>query len=108
MSQIPELDVQETNRRVAEGALLVDVREPNEYGEAHIPGSLLLPMSELQARYQELPKDRPLILQCRSGARSGRATEFLQQNGYTDVHNMAGGILAWREADLPVVEGEDA
>ncbi|MCA9839495.1 MAG: rhodanese-like domain-containing protein [Trueperaceae bacterium] len=100
MSQIPEIDIYETQKRMAEGSLLIDVREQNEYDELHIPGSILLPLSELQERYSELPKDKPLIMQCRSGGRSGRATEFLLANGYEDVVNMAGGILAWSAADL--------
>jgi rhodanese-related sulfurtransferase len=105
---IPELDVHETKARLATGSLLVDVREHHEYDEAHIPGSILIPLSELNTRYSELPKDTPLIMQCRSGARSGKATEFLLANGYSDVHNMAGGILAWAEAEYPVVHSEAA
>jgi rhodanese-related sulfurtransferase len=99
---IPELDVHETKARVAQGSVLVDVREQHEYEDAHIPGSVLIPLSEFHTRYSDLPKDKPLIMQCRSGARSGKATEFLLQQGYRDVHNMAGGILAWAEADYPV------
>lgn len=99
---IPELDVHETKARVAQGSVLVDVREQHEYDDAHIPGSILIPLSKFNTRYSELPKDKPLIMQCRSGARSGKATEFLLQQGYSDVHNMAGGILAWVEADYPV------
>ena len=86
-------------------AVLVDVREPNEYDELHAEGALLLPLSELEARYAELPKDKPLLMICRSGARSARAGEFLLQNGYGDVTNLAGGTLAWNEAGLPVVRG---
>lgn len=103
---IPELDIHEAKARIERGSLLIDVREPHEHDEVHIPGSLLLPLSELAERYQELPKDKPLILQCRSGARSGKATEFLLANGYRDVHNLAGGILAWIEAEYPVVRRE--
>lgn len=100
MSQIPEIDIYETQARMAEGALLIDVREQHEYDELHIPDSLLIPLSEFSERYQELPKDKTLIMQCRSGARSGKATEFLLSHGYEDVLNMAGGILAWSAADL--------
>ena len=104
---VPEIDVLEAQNRTEDGALLVDVREQNEYDDAHIPGSILLPLSEFAQRYEELPKDKPLIMQCRSGARSGQATEFLLQNGYSDVVNMAGGILAWGVAELPVEHKED-
>ena len=84
----------------------MDVREQNEYDDAHIPGSVLVPLSEFTTRYEELPKDKPLIMQCRSGARSAQATDFLLQQGYSDVVNMAGGILAWGAAELPVEHGE--
>jgi len=99
---IPEIDVLEAKQRIDEGAILVDVREQNEYDDAHIPGSQLVALSSFAQNYEDLPKDKPLIMQCRSGARSGQATQFLLQNGYTDVVNMAGGILAWGEAELPV------
>jgi rhodanese-related sulfurtransferase len=102
MSTIPAIDIHEAKKRVENGAVLVDVREQHEFDEARIPGSILIPLSQFQQRYEELPKDKELVMQCRSGARSGQATEFLLANGYTDVVNMAGGILAWKEANLPV------
>lgn len=89
-----------------QGALLVDVREQSEYDEVHADGAELLPLSELETRYAELPKDRPLLMICRSGARSARAGEYLLANGYDDVTNVAGGTLAWVEADLPTVRSE--
>lgn len=98
----PEIDVREAQRRVQEGALLLDVREQEEFDEARIPGSQLLPLSAFMQRYEaELPRDREIVVHCRSGKRSAQATEFLRQNGY-DAVNVAGGILAWREAELPV------
>ncbi len=101
-----EVSPAEGQALVQGGAVLVDVREPNEYSEIHAEGAQLLPLSELEARYAELPKDRPLVMICRSGARSARAGEFLLQNGYADVTNLAGGTLAWNEAGLPVVGGD--
>jgi len=102
---IPEVDVFEAKKRLEGGALLLVVREQNEYDEVRIPSAQLLPLSELLARYEdELPKDREIIAQCRSGKRSAQATEFLRAQGY-DVTNMAGGILAWRGAELPTEEG---
>lgn len=106
MSTIPQIDIQEAKARVEHRALLIDVREQHEFDEARIPGSILIPLSQFQQRYEELPKDKELVMQCRSGARSGQATEFLLANGYTDVVNMAGGILAWKEANLPVEPGK--
>lgn len=103
---IPEVDVLEAQKRVREGALLIDVREQNEFDEVRIPGSQLMPLSSFAQHYEELPKDKPLVMQCRSGARSGQATEFLRQHGY-DAVNMTGGILAWEQAELPVERGDD-
>lgn len=96
----------EGQKMIAAGALLIDVREPNEYAEVHADGATLLPLSELETRYAELPKDRPLLMICRSGARSARAGEFLLAKGYSDVTNLAGGTLAWVEADLPAARGQ--
>lgn len=85
--------------------LLVDVRERNEFLDARAVGAALLPLSEFGARYTGLPRDRPLLMICHSGARSGRATEFLLANGWSDVTNVAGGTLAWAQAGLPVRRG---
>lgn len=90
-----------------EGAqpLIVDVREPNEILEVRAEGVMVMPLSTFTARYSELPRDRPLLMICRSGARSGQATAFLLSNGWTDVSNVAGGMLAWLQAGLPVRRG---
>lgn len=103
---LKDVTPEEGQRRVQAGALLVDVREPNEFDEVHAQGAHLLPLSEFEARFQELPKDRPLVMICRSGARSARAGQYLLENGYTDVVNLEGGTLAWKDAGLPTEEGE--
>lgn len=90
---------------VQEGALLVDVREPHEYAEVHAEGALLMPLSEFEARYAELPEGRDLVMICRSGARSARAGQYLLDKGYTSVVNLGGGTLAWAEQGLPTEEG---
>ena len=74
---------------------ILDVREPNEYQINRIQGSTLIPLGELPRRYQELPKDVEIIAQCKSGARSGKAQDFLKSVGISNVKNLAGGILAW-------------
>lgn len=102
---LKEASPTEAQKLIEQGALLVDVREENEHAEVHAQGATLLPLSELETRYRELPTGRPLVMICRSGARSARAGEFLLQNGYTDVTNMSGGTLAWVEAGLPSVRG---
>lgn len=84
------------------GVLVLDVREPWEYDEGHIPGVILIPMNEVPQRLSEIPTDQEVIVTCRSGNRSGQVTDLLRQQGYTNVHNMAGGIIAWEAAGLPV------
>jgi rhodanese-related sulfurtransferase len=77
---------------------LIDVREPYEYDEANIGGHLI-PLGEIPARFEEISKDKQVIMQCRSGARSANAAHFLEQNyGYTNLYNLEGGILAWLNA----------
>ena len=99
--ETPEIDVFEAKKRIENGDLLIDVREQNEFDEVRISGSTLMPLSEFSEIYQNIPKDKNIVVQCRSGARSAKATDFLLENGYQAV-NMAGGILAWQEADFPV------
>jgi rhodanese-related sulfurtransferase len=77
---------------------LIDVREPHEYEDANLGGHLI-PLGEIPARYEEISKDKQVIMQCRSGARSANAIQFLEQNfGYTNLYNLEGGILAWLNA----------
>ena len=81
---------------------VIDVREQWEYDEGHIPGIPLIPMSEFQTRLDEIPTDKEVIVTCRSGNRSSQVTDFLRQEGYTNIHNMDGGILAWQAAGYDV------
>ena len=85
--------------------LIVDVREPNEFASERIERSVLNPLSQFADRHAELPKDRPLVMQCHSGSRSSSATMFLLQRGWTDVRNLDGGIAAWIRDGLPVRTG---
>jgi adenylyltransferase/sulfurtransferase len=78
-----------------EKPFILDVREPNEYQINRIPGSVLIPLGELPRRYQELPKDREIISQCKMGNRSAKAMDFLKTVGFTNVKNLKGGILDW-------------
>ncbi|PID87157.1 MAG: sulfurtransferase [Chloroflexi bacterium] len=82
--------------------VLIDVREQNEYDEAHIPGVTLIPLGTVPQNIDKIPTDKTVIITCRSGNRSGQATDFLRKNGYDNVHNMAGGINAWKSAGLDV------
>jgi len=83
--------------------LVLDVREQWEYDEGHIPGVTLIPMGEVPARLSEIPTDKEVIVTCRTGNRSGQVTDFLRQNGFDNVHNMSGGIVAWEAAGYEVV-----
>ncbi len=82
--------------------VVLDVREQSEYDAGHIPGVKLIPMGTVAGRLNEIPKDKPVIVTCRSGNRSGQVTEYLRGQGYTNVHNMQGGIAAWQSAGYPV------
>lgn len=104
LDELPkEVDVQTVfDIQGADDVYVLDVREQYEYDEKHIPNVTLLPMSEIQNRLDEIPTDKEVIITCRSGNRSGQVTEFLEQNGFDNVHNMQGGIVAWEEAGFPV------
>ena len=73
---------------------LIDVREADEFASGHLPGAINLPLSDFLERYEELDKDKPYYIICRSGARSAQACAFLNGEGY-DVINVAGGTSAW-------------
>lgn len=75
--------------------LLIDVREPDEYAIASIEGARLIPLQTLPEQLDTLPKDREILIHCKSGRRSARAVEFLLENGYTHVKNVSGGIDSW-------------
>ena len=79
---------------------VVDVREPREFHQGHIPGSISLPLGEILTHPLELPHDRPIVLVCRSGRRSARAAATLTLHGYGDVRILAGGILSWEGQNL--------
>jgi len=84
---------------------LLDVREPHEYVEGHIAGARLIPLGELGRRLNELPRDREILVVCRSGNRSGTATRQLVQAGYRAV-NMSGGMIGWQRAGFPAQRGK--
>lgn len=89
-------------------AVVLDVREPEEYAHGHVPGALSLPQAELATRLAEVPRDRPVFVICESGMRSLRATQFLRQLDYTRVVNVRGGTAAWRKAGRKIVTEEGA
>lgn len=87
---------------VPEGAQLIDVREPDEFGEGHAAGAVNIPLSVFVARADEIDPDQDIYLICRSGGRSAQAGEYLEQaRGWDGVHNVAGGTIEWLERGLP-------
>jgi rhodanese-related sulfurtransferase len=97
---ITEIDVATLAERLAEGAPLIDVRQPDEYAEAHIPGAVLVPLGEVPDRLDAFSTSATNYLVCRSGARSMRAAEYLAEQGF-DVVNVIGGTLAWQASERP-------
>lgn len=89
-----EIPAREAAALQAEGAIVVDVREDHEVAAAVLPGVVHIPLGELGARLDEVPRDRMIALICRSGGRSGKAAEFLSEQGYGSVVNLAGGMMA--------------
>jgi rhodanese-related sulfurtransferase len=86
-------------------ALIVDVRERDEFADVRLEGTLLIPMSELAGRLEEIPRDRPVLVMCAMGGRSATAVGHLLSSGWTDVANVAGGITQWERMGLPVRRG---
>jgi sulfur-carrier protein adenylyltransferase/sulfurtransferase len=102
---IPQMSVTELKEKLDAGndVYILDVREPYEYQIAQMGGHLI-PLGELPARLGELDTAREIVVQCKSGGRSQRAAEFLAQNGFAKLHNLAGGITAWAneiDPDVP-------
>lgn len=97
-----EIAVNEAARRVERGdAVLLDVREPEEWQAGHAAAAKHLPISELRDRLAEVPQDRPLLAVCRSGNRSSQVAAALAQLGY-EIDNVQGGMKAWVKAGLPL------
>jgi len=104
---VSEISVDELAARLQGDAVLIDVRQPDEYVAGHVPGARLVPLAEVPDHVAELPTDRPVLLICRSGARSLAAAEFLDQL-QIDAVNVAGVTLAWIESGRDVVAGPGA
>jgi rhodanese-related sulfurtransferase len=97
-----ELSVAKVHERYLEGAFILDVRTQEEWNDYHIAGSHLIPLSELQDRLGELPRDEEIIVVCRSGHRSLTAVNLLQQAGFTRLASLSGGLQAWMDGNYPL------
>lgn len=106
-SNIQQLNVNEAVRLMNdENVVLLDVREGNEYSSGHIRDSIHIPMSALSKRISELEKykNKQILAYCRSGSRSNSACSSLSKQGFESVSNLAGGIMSWTNANLPITK----
>ncbi len=98
------IDIETLSSELRAGAPVFDVRQPDEYEEAHVPGVTLIPLDDVPDRVAEFPTDRTVYVICKSGGRSANAVGFLREQGL-DAVNVAGGTMAWIEAGKPVDTG---
>lgn len=100
---VEEISPSQALEAVDKGSVFVDVREDYEIAEVayDIKNKLEIPLGEIQVRLNEFPKDKNIIVGCRSGKRSMQACMFLKMSGYTQVQNLQGGILGWTENGFP-------
>ena len=105
--QIPEIDIEELAALLEGDIVLVDVRQPDEYVEARVPGVQLIPLPELPDRHDEIPEADTVYVICKLGGRSMKACEFLVGQGRTVV-NVAGGTTAWIESGRSIDSGPAA
>ncbi len=82
---------------------LLDVRTPQEYQQAHLAGAVLIPVSELERRIGEIPRNKTVLVYCAVGSRSNLVAGFLAEKGYRQVYNMSDGIVGWYRNNLPIV-----
>ena len=99
---VPEVTVAE----VGEDAYLLDVRDHDEWAAGHAPEAHHVPMMELLGRLDELPADRDLVVVCRVGSRSAQVVAYLQQQGWSRVSNLTGGMSAWQAAGRRMVSDD--
>ncbi len=100
------VDVKTAKSLSDQGALLLDVREPDEYAAVHAVNAKLIPLGEVGSRLKEIEsyKDKPVAVICRSGRRSAQAVSFLKESGFTQVVNVDGGTTAWVQAGLEIIK----
>jgi len=105
ISGIKEVGIMEATQLINHhDALVLDVREDQEYSGGRVPHSKHIPLRQLSGRVHELEKfkGKPIIAICRSGARSGHGCSVLRKNGFEQVYNLNGGMMAWQQANMPV------
>jgi rhodanese-related sulfurtransferase len=104
---VPEVDTEALEAAWRAGASVLDVRNPDEYAEKHVPGAVLVPLSQLADRIGDVPEGRPLYVICAKGARSMRAAEAMKVQLGWEVLNVAGGTEAWAAEGRPLATGDE-
>ncbi|NPV77123.1 MAG: rhodanese-like domain-containing protein [Anaerolineae bacterium] len=100
-----EVSVAEAAQMREAGAFVLDVRQPEEWNQFHIPGATLIPLGELESRLDEIPADQPVLVVCRSGNRSATGRDILLEAGFSKVTSMAGGMNEWQALGYSTVSG---
>ena len=101
-----EITVDQAALKRSQGAFILDVREPSEWTQFHIAGSTLIPLGTLPARLNEVPRDREVLVVCRTGHRSAQGRDILLNAGFKKVTSMAGGVTQWQAQGLPLATGQ--
>jgi len=101
-----EISVADAAAKRDAGAFILDVRQPVEWNAVHIPGATLIPLDQLEARVNEVPKDKEVVVVCRSGNRSQQGRDILKNAGFPQVTSMSGGMNQWSAAGLPTATGQ--
>lgn len=105
-AELKEVSVIRAKLLLRNGSTMIDVREPDEVAEVayDVDKVINIPLSQLEGRMSEIPKDNPLVIACQSGGRSRKASNILLQNGYSDLVNMEGGMSAWMDKGFEVIK----
>ena len=107
LADVPAVSPQQAAQMQSEqNAVIIDVRENDEWNAGHIDNAIHIPLNDIQNRLKELAKyqNQPVITQCRSGTRSARAADILAKSGFSNVLNMEGGLNAWQKANLKTIQ----
>jgi rhodanese-related sulfurtransferase len=100
-----EVSVAQAAKLRDQGAFILDVREQSEWDQFHIPGATLIPLGDLPNRLNEVPKDKTVVVVCRTGHRSAQGRDILLNAGFTQVTSMTGGVTEWQAQRLETVTG---
>jgi rhodanese-related sulfurtransferase len=104
-AQYTDISVQQAKEMIDKGDVFtLDVRTQEEYNAGHIRNSTLIPLQDLSKRLNEVPRDRDILVYCKTGGRSTAASEILVNNGFTRIYNMKGGITEWTKAGYEIVK----